>query len=186
MLQLFNNYWNNNYKIYGLFTSSLCALNYYFNVIPRFFVLSTVSIYLSIDTINSFINKDYIYVLHHYAGLSLIYFSYSYNFYNSKYSSIFINMENSNIIYNLILFTSGKLKVTLFVLFYFLFFYFRIFNFYCHLFQKEYLEFYLNIYNLNKVSSVIFFYIPLFIIANLNLYWFYLMTKKFIKKIKKL
>lgn len=186
MIQKFNNYWNNNYKIFGLLVSILCAFNYYLNLISRIYVIHIVGTYLTIDTIHCLLNKEYIYILHHYAGISLIYFSLVYDFYNSKYSNIFINMENSNIFYNLLLFTNGRLKIYISILFYITFFYFRIYKFYYCLFQKEYYDFYLSLYQVNNLHAIIFLYIPIFIIANLNLYWFYLMTKKFIKKIKKL
>lgn len=185
MLQKFNNYWNNNYKIYGLFVSLLCVFNYYLNLAPRLFVIHTVNTYLIIDTINCIINKDYIYILHHYAGLSLIYFSLYYNFYNSKYCAIFINMENSNVFLNLLLFTSGKLRKYISILFYISFMYFRIFQYFYYIFQKEYYDFYISLFYVNKLYSVLFFYIPIISITNLNIYWSYLLTKKFIKKFKK-
>lgn len=186
IINKFNKYWEYNYPYFGLATSLLTIVNFYFELIPRIYVLSIVSLYLIIDNINCFYKKDYQYILHHFSGLSIILYSVYINIHNSHHSDIFIKMENSNIFLNLIMLTRGNLKIFFAFIFYFAFMYFRIFNFYYVLFQDDTINFYSYIYKSYKLNSLLFLFIPCLNVILLNIYWSILLTKKMARKISKI
>lgn len=193
IIKIFNDFWNKYHLLISIFCSSLCVINFYFQIISMLPILYIINIYLFLDTINCIINKkDFQYIIHHLAGISMTLYSVHKNFYNSKYSFIFINMENSTPILNLILYLKSYnnkyinyVNKILFIFFYIVFIYFRIIKYYYYFLSNDFLQFYYNLYSTDKINSIIFLNIPIFIVKILNLIWGYKLTLKIFKYKKK-
>ena len=189
IIKKFNSFWNEYYLLISIFCSSLCVINFYFEIVSMLPILYILNTYLFLDTINCIINKkDFQYIVHHLAGMSMTFYSIYRNFYTSKYSSIFINMENSTPILNLILYLKKYnnkyikyLSKLLFIVFYCIFMYFRIIKYYYIFLSQDFIQYYYNLYLNDKTKSILFLNIRILTIKVLNLIWAYKLTARFFK-----